>query len=162
MSSNEHTIKAAAERFLAGRRIAVTGVSRSPKDHGANVVYQRLRDRGYEVLAVNPNADAVEGDRAYRDLTSIPGHVDGVVIGTAPRHAGGTVRECIDLGIDHVWFHRGPGKGSVDDEAVGVARAAGLTVIAGGCPCMFGPTADVGHKIMRPVLQLTGNVPRHI
>ena len=44
----------AAEQFLSQRRIAVTGVSRSPNNHGANVVYRRLRDRGHEVFAVNP------------------------------------------------------------------------------------------------------------
>ena len=49
--------KDAARQFLAHRRIAVTGVSRSPKDHGANVVYRRLRDRGYDVVAVNPHAE---------------------------------------------------------------------------------------------------------
>ena len=49
------------------KRVAVTGVSRSSKDHGANVVYQRLRSRGYEVFAVNPNADEVEGDRCFHD-----------------------------------------------------------------------------------------------
>ncbi len=162
MSTKGPTIRSAAEEFLAQRRIAVTGVSRSPKDHGANVVFRRLLDRGYEVFPVNPNTDTVEGEQAYPDLASIPGGVDGVVIGTSPSHAAGTVRECIDLGIDRVWFHRGPGAGSVDDEAVGLAREASLTVIAGGCPCMFGPTADMGHKVMRPFLQLVGNVPRHV
>ena len=121
----QRTIKDAAEEFLAQHRIAVTGVSRSPKDHGANVVYNRLRDRGYEVFAVNPNAETVEGDRAFPDLASIPGKVDGVVIGTAPERALPAVRECIDLGIDRVWFHRGPGRGSVDPGAVQVARDAG-------------------------------------
>ena len=57
------TIKQAAAEFLANKRIAVTGVSRT-RDHGSNAVYQRLRDRGYEVFAINPNADAVEGDPA--------------------------------------------------------------------------------------------------
>ena len=60
------TIKEAAAEFLANKRVAVTGVSREAKGHGSNVVYQRLRARGYEVFAVNPNADEVEGDRAYR------------------------------------------------------------------------------------------------
>jgi predicted CoA-binding protein len=155
-------VKEAASAFLGHSRIAVTGVSRSPKSHGANVVYVRLRERGYDVVAVNPNADTVEGDRCYSDLASIPGGVDGVVIGTAPSHALATVRECIELGIPQVWFHRGPGGGSVDREAAEVARGAGLTVIGGGCPCMFGPTADVAHRCMRPLLTLTGNVPRRV
>ena len=64
--------------FLGHKRIAVTGVSRSPGNQGANVVYNRLRDRGYEVFAVNPNADEVEGDPAHDDLRSIPGGVEAV------------------------------------------------------------------------------------
>ena len=35
-------IKDAAAEFLAGKRVAVTGVSREAKDHGSNVVYKRL------------------------------------------------------------------------------------------------------------------------
>ena len=57
------TIKDAASEFLAHRRVAVTGVSRTPEAHGSNVVYKRLRERGYEVVAVNPNAEEVEGTR---------------------------------------------------------------------------------------------------
>ena len=78
------TMKQAASQFLANKRIAVTGVSRNPKGHGANVVYQRLRDRGYAVFAINPNADQVEGDQCYQDLKSVPGGVEAVVVGTRP------------------------------------------------------------------------------
>ena len=155
-------IKEAAAEFLAGKRIAVTGVSRSPKDHGSNVVYKRMRERGYEVFAVNPNADEVEGDRCYHDLRSIPGGVEGVVIGTRPEIAEETMRECAELGIGHVWMHRGPGAGSVSASAADYGREHGIAVIDGGCPCMFGATADAGHKAMRTVLTLTGNVPRRV
>ena len=141
---------------------AVTGVSREAGGHGGNVVYQRLRDRGYEVFAVNPNAEEVEGDPCYHDLRSIPGGVEAVVIATRPEHADETMRDCAELGIRHVWMHRGPGAGSVSETAADWGREHGITVIAGGCPCMFDPTADFGHKAMRAVLTLTGNVPRKI
>ncbi len=65
-----------------------------------------------------------------------------------------------DLGIKRVWMHRGPGTGSVSHAAAEYGRQRGITVIEGGCPCMFDPTADPGHKAMRFVLTLTGNVPR--
>jgi predicted CoA-binding protein len=155
-------IKDAASDFLAGRRIAVTGVSRDPSTHGANVVYRRLRERGYEVFAVNPNTPEAEGDPTYPNLAAIPGGVDGVVIATAPERAEATMHECADLGIEHVWMHRGPGPGSVSPEAAEYGRANGIAVIDGGCPCMFGPTADTGHKVMRGVLKLAGNVPRRV
>jgi uncharacterized protein len=155
-------IKDAAAEFLAHQRIAVTGVSRTPGKHGSNVVYKRLRDRGYDVFAVNPNADEVEGDRSYHDLRSIPGGVDAVVIGTSPEHAEGTMRECAELGIQHAWMHRGPDAGSVSKAATTYGRAHGVRVIDGGCPCMFGPTADCGHTMMRLVFTLVGNVPREV
>lgn len=155
-------IKEAAAAFLAHRRIAVTGVSRRPETHGSNFVYQRLRDRGYDVFAVNPNADRVEGDVCYPDLKSIPNGVEAVVIGTRPDHAEQTMRDCVELGVRHVWMHRAFGFGSVSDVATEYGRAHGVTVIDGGCPLMFGPTSDPGHKAMRFVCTLTGKVPRQV
>ena len=155
-------INTAAGEFLASKRVAVTGVSRQPKNHGSNVVYKRLRERGHEVFAVNPSAEHVEGDRCYHDLRSIPGGVDAVVIATRPETAEQTMRECADLGIKRVWMHRGPGRGSVSKAAADYGRQQGIAVIDGGCPCMFGPTADPGHKAMRLILTLSGNVPRRV
>jgi uncharacterized protein len=154
------SINEAAAAFLGSERVAVTGVSRAPKTHGSNNVYRRLRESGYQVFAVNPNTDVVEGDRAYRDLKSIPGGVDAVVIGTRPEIAEDTMRECAELGVKQVWMHRGPGAGSVSDTAASYGRAQGITVIDGGCPLMFGPTADFGHKIMR--LVYAGHVPKQV
>jgi predicted CoA-binding protein len=143
------SVNEAAATFLANKRVAVTGVSRTPKTHGSNNVYRRLRERGYQVYAVNPNTGQVEGDQCYPDLASIPGGVQAVVIGTRPEIAEETMRECADLGIKHVWMHRGPGAGSVSAAATSYGRQHGITVIDGGCPLMFAPTSDVGHKIMR-------------
>lgn len=155
-------IKEAANEFLEHRRIAVTGVSRSPKGHGSNLVYKRLRDRGYEVFAVNPNADEVEGDPCYQDLKSIPDGVEAVVMATRPDIAEDTMRECVDQGIRHVWMHRAIGEGSVSADAVRYGRERGIAVIDGGCPLMFGCTADAGHKVMRFICTATGKVPRKV
>lgn len=155
-------VKEAAAEFLANNRIAVTGVSRNPKSHGSNLVYQRLRERGYDVFAVNPNADEVEGDACYHDLKSIPGGVDAVVIGTRPEIAQDTMHKCAELGIKHVWMHRSFGAGSVSEAAAEYGRGRGITVIDGGCPLMFEPTADVGHKAMRFVFTMTGKVPKQV
>jgi uncharacterized protein len=154
------SVKEAATAFLANKRVAVTGVSRTPKTHGSNNVYRRLKDRGYEVFAVNPNADTVEGDPSYHDLKSIPGGVEAVVIGTRPEIAEKTMRECAELGIKQVWMHRGPGAGSVSNAATDYGRQQGITVIDGGCPLMFGPTADFGHKIMRRIY--SSHVPKTV
>jgi len=154
------TINDASSAFLANKRIAVTGVSRNPKGHGANVVFKRLRDRGYEVFAVNPNADQVEGVTSYHDLRSIPGGVEAVVIATAADKADSTVRECAELGIEQVWMHRSFGPGSVSETATTYGREHGMTVIDGGCPLMFDPTADFGHKVMR--MMYRSHIPKTV
>jgi predicted CoA-binding protein len=154
------TSNADASAFLANKRVAVTGVSRHAESHGSNAVYRRLRERGYEVFAVNPNASQVEGDRSYPDLRSIPGGIQAVVIATRPEIAIDTMRECVELGIGHVWMHRGPGAGSVSTAATEYGRQHGITVIDGGCPLMFGQTADLGHKVMRFIY--AGRVPKQV
>jgi uncharacterized protein len=92
------TLPESVAQFLMGRRLAVAGVSRS-SGQAANAVYRRLRDCGYEVFPVNPNATEVEGVTSYPDLSSIPVAVDGVVIATHPEVAVDIVRQCKQRGV---------------------------------------------------------------
>lgn len=152
----------AAHQFLSCKRIAVTGVSRNAATHGSNAVFDRLVQRGYEVFPINPNTDEVAGHTAYPTLAAVPGGVEAVVIGTRPDHALATVKEAAELGITNIWMHRSIDAGSVSPEAVAYGRAHGQLVIDGGCPLMFDPAADGGHKFMCGVLKLTGKVPRQV
>ncbi len=145
--------------FLAQERIAIVGVSRS-SDQPANLNYRKLRDGGHRVFAVNPRTDTAEGDPCYPDLASIPGGVDAVLIATPPAASLAVARDCAELGIERVWIHRSFGQGSVSEEAVELCRERGLRVIPGGCPMMFDPPVDLGHRCMRWLLGLTGGLPR--
>ncbi len=145
--------------FLAQRRIAVAGVSRSSGE-AANFIFRKLRDAGYDVFAVNPHAAEVEGVASHPDLESIRPPVEAVVIATPPEAATGLVRECAELGIRHVWMHRAFGAGSYSEEAAALARAHGIALVPGGCPMMFLEPVDVGHRCMRWFLRLTGALPR--
>jgi len=152
MDSGKAPIEEAAERFLSNRRIAVTGVSRAPEGHGSNAVYTRLRDRGYEVFAVNPNAEEVEGDRAYPSLGAIDGGVDAVVIGTRPDRAIGTMRECVEMRVKNVWMHRAFGTGSY------FRRCSRVWARAGHRGDRWGVPADV-RTMQRPRAQRDEMVP---
>lgn len=159
MSSLSHpTLADAAREFLSQRRIAVAGASRSG-DTAGNAIYRKLRDAGYEVFAVNPNADQIEGDPSYKNLASIPEGVDAVVVATHPKVSANVVRECAELGIKRVWIHRAFGAGSMSDEASEIAREAGIDVIPGACPMMFCEPVDVGHKCIKWVLGALGKMP---
>jgi predicted CoA-binding protein len=150
------TVAEAAQDFLAQKRIAVAGVSRNGGAHSGNGIYQRFKQRGYEVFAVNPNADDIDGEPCYRSLDAIPGGVDAVVIATAPHAASAVIADCARLGITRAWMHRSFGGGSVSESAAKEGRDAGMTVIAGACPLMFEPTADGFHKCMGWVIGHSG------
>jgi len=144
-------------RFLAHKRIAVAGVSRGG-GQPANAIAQRLREAGYQVFAVNPNAGEIDGQPCYPDLRSIPGGVEAVVAATHPKATDRIVDECAALGIKYVWMHRSFGQGSVSKDAVRSGRERGLTVIDGACPMMF-VKPDVAHRCIRWILRVTGGLP---
>ena len=152
------TLKQAATEFLSQNRIAIAGVSRDPKQP-ANLNYTRLRSKGYQVFAVNPNADTVEGDRAYHTLREIPGDIDGVLVFTPSNAAAVVVRECAELHIPRVWLHQGLGPGSVSHEAVAIAKREGIALIDGACPLMFIEGADPGHRCIRWFMGVTKKLP---
>jgi predicted CoA-binding protein len=144
--------------FLNAQRIAVAGVSRDARQP-ANLIYRKLKGMGREVFAINPNASEVEGDPCYQDLRAVPHRIEAVVIATPPNAASQVVRECADLGIRRVWFHRSFGDGSVSEEAVQACQRAGIDAIVGGCPLMYGEPVDFGHRCMRWLLKLGKRVP---
>ncbi|HEU0203621.1 MAG TPA: CoA-binding protein [Burkholderiaceae bacterium] len=151
-------IPSAVAAFLAGKRIAVAGVSRSGKDT-ANVVYRKLRDAGYEVVPINPHATELEGVKCYPDVASVPGEVHGVMVVTHPAVAADVVRQAGARGIKQIWFHRSFGEGSVSRAAVKACEELGIRPIVGGCPLMYVEPVDVGHRCFRWWLGRKGRVP---
>jgi len=156
------TLKAKVDDFLAQRRIAVAGVSRSQNRHPAgNLIYRRLKETGHEVFPVNPQMQSFEGDPCYPDVKSIPGGVDGVVIVTRPDITERIVHDAHDAGIRHVWMHQSMAKGSsISPAAVEYCRQQDISVIAGACPMMFGLGVDFGHACMRWMMRVTGRLPQ--
>ena len=144
--------------FLRGRRFAVAGVSRGPGS-AANAVYVKLRESGYGVFPVNPNASQVEGVACFPDFASIPGKLDGVVVATHPSVSARVVRQAAERGVARVWLHRSF-YGSVSGAAVRECKETGVACIVGGCPLMYVEPVDAGHAWLCKVLGWFGRVPR--
>jgi uncharacterized protein len=155
------TFEAKVQDFLAQPRLAVAGVSGDGGRHpAANAIYRRLKGFGREVFPVNPNLKTFDGDTCYPDLKSIPGGVGGVVIVTRPETTEAIVSQCADAGVGRVWMHHSSAKGSsVSPAAVEYCRQAGIEVIPGACPMMYGENVDFGHQCMRWMLKLSGGLP---
>ena len=130
--------------FLAQKKIAVVGVS-DKRDTGCNSNYLKFKNAGYQVYAVNPHISTYDGAPCYPDLKSIPEKPDAVFIFANPTVTDMIVRQCVELGIKHVWMHcmmgTKPGLAasmtSVSREAVEMCKANGIAVIPGTCPNQF-------------------------
>lgn len=150
--------------FLAQRVIAVVGVS-NKRETGCNSNYEKFKSSGYKVYPVNPHVQDFKGDKCYPNLKSLPEKPDAVFILASPRVTDEIVKECVDLGVKHVWMHClmgtkpgvGAGMTSVSPQAVELCRQNGISVIPGTCPNQF-LHADIGHAMMRGIMRMIGNL----
>ena len=145
--------------FLALKRIAVVGVSRKPKEI-SNTLWQELRQRRYDVVAVNPAATEIDGKPCYPSVRDIDPPVDGALIMTTAAVAEHVLEDCAAAGIQHVWLYRGLGGGATSEATLAAAERLGLDVVAGHCPYMFLPGTPVFHKMHGVGKKLTGSYPK--
>ena len=155
-------IESLVQDFLAQKKIAVVGVS-DQRETGCNSNYKKFKEAGYQVYAINPRITTFDGDPCYPDLKSLPEKPDAVFIFANPKVTEQIVRQCVELGVKHVWMHcmmgTKPGLAasmtSVSPEAVRLCRENGIAVIPGSCPNQF-LKPDFGHGMMRGLWSLFG------
>lgn len=118
----------AVRRMLAGRRIAVVGLSDDPSraSHG---VASYLASVGKEIIPVNPNHTRVMGRPCYPSLEAVPGPIDVVDVFRRPEFCADVVRSAVAVGAKGVWLQ----SGIVSDEAAKIAREAGIDFVQDRC-----------------------------
>jgi predicted CoA-binding protein len=115
--------------FLSKKNVyAVVGASRDPKKYG-HQVYKDLKNAGYEVYAVNPNADEVLGDNCYPNLESLPVKPNVINVVVPPKVTEDVVKTCKKLGIRKVWMQ----PESESEKAIKFCEQNGIDVVYGVC-----------------------------
>src|SRR3989304_8590195 len=110
------------------KTVAVVGLSKDPgKDSHKVAVY--LKSVGFRVIPVNPTADEILGEKAYKSLTDVPMEVDVVNVFRPSDETGPIVDKAIKIGAKAVWMQLG----IVNEEAAQKAREAGLQVVMDAC-----------------------------
>ena len=115
-------------RLLAGRRIAVVGLSDDPS-RASNDVTQYLIRVGKEIVGVNPKHTEVLGQPCYPSLKDVPGSIDVVNVFRRPGFCAEVVRMAIEIGAKGVWLQ----SGIRNDEAQKLAAEAGLDFVQDRC-----------------------------
>jgi uncharacterized protein len=148
------------EDFLAQKRIALVGLSRSPGDFSVSV-FQELLQRGYDVVPVNPNAQEVLGRKCFARVQDIQPPVTAALLMTSPAATDTVVRDCAEAGIRRVWMHRAGGAGAVSDKAVAFCQQNGIRLVPGQCPLMFLPGTASFHRFHGFIRKIFGRYPKH-
>ncbi len=144
--------------FLAQRRIAMVGVSRDPKDF-SRMLFREMRQRGYEIIPVNPGTEELEGSHCFVRVQDIAPPPDAALIMTSPRDTERVVRDCAEAGVARVWMHRGGGQGAVSEAAVNFCRTKSMRLVEGYCPFMFLSRTGLIHRVHGFLLKLLGGYP---
>lgn len=108
--------------------VAVVGATDEPGKYGG-IVYRRLKAFGYEVFAVNPNRETVDGDTAYPDLTSLPAPPTIVNFVVPPEVGADVADQALRHGYLDLWFQPGADTPALTDRL----RAAGADVLTDAC-----------------------------
>jgi hypothetical protein len=86
--------------------VAVVGASDDPAKYGS-VIYRDLKQKGFDVFAVNPNRETVDGDPAYESLADLPVRPTIVNIVVPPEVTLEVLRKAKELGYSNVWIQPG-------------------------------------------------------
>jgi len=143
----------AIQDFISCKNIAVVGVSRNTTKFG-NLAYKELKERGYQVYAVNPAMKEFQGEPCYPDLGALQGKVDGVLVTVRPEQGQAVLEEASRVGIKNVWVQQ-----QADNPALlENGRRLGLNLVSGKCILMYAPPVRSFHKFHRTVNMIFGKL----
>ena len=109
--------------------VAVVGCSTTP-GKAAHDIPEYLVDHGYDVIPVNPFADAIFGNTAYDSLTDVPDEIDIVDVFRPSEEVPGIVDEVLDRAdVKALWLQLD----IRDEDAAKRAREAGIEVVQDRC-----------------------------
>lgn len=112
------------ETMLQKKVWAVVGANEDREKFG-NKIYRRLKTRGYEVYAVNPMNETIEGDKCYKDLSSLPKVPEVIDMVVSPKRGIPILEEAAKLGIQFIWLQ----PGTYDDELLKRIDELGLKAV---------------------------------
>ena len=109
--------------------ITVVGASNAASKP-AHYVPAHMQDHGWRIIPVNPHADEIFGERAYRTLADIPDGPIGLVNVFRPsRDAADVARQAVAAGASALWLQQG----IVSAEAHRIADEGGLAYVEDRC-----------------------------
>lgn len=142
------------EEFLGSGPIAMAGVSRNPKKFGF-AAFKELKEKGLNVIPVNPNADEIHGSKVYHDIKSLPDNVSGLIVMTSKSQTAGVIREAKEKGIKQIWLQQM----AETKEALKELEGSGINYVIKECILMHYKPHSI-HKFHGAIRKFFGRFPK--
>lgn len=142
------------EEFFGSEPIAMAGVSRNPKKFGF-AAFKELKEKGMNIIPVNPNADEIHGSKVYHDIKSLPDNVSGLIIITGKDQTAGVIREAKAKGIKQIWIQQM----AESKEALKELEGSGINYITKECILMHYKPHSI-HKFHAAIMKFFRRFPR--
>ena len=129
------------EILQSAKTIAVGGASRDP-DRAGGSVPAGLQSRGFRIIPINPYADKLFGERAYRSLLEVGEPIDLVDVFRPAADAPEIARQAVAMGAKALWLQLD----IRSEEARRIAEAAGLEFVEDQCTAIVASL----YRVRRP------------
>jgi predicted CoA-binding protein len=140
--------------FLDSQPIALVGVSRNPKKFGYSA-FKELKEKGMNIIPVNPEADEIMGEKSYRNVKVLPSDVKGIIIFTKKEKTASVVKEAKEKGIKQIWIQQM----ADSKEALDELKGSDINYITGECILMYYKPHSM-HKFHRGIKKFFGRFPK--
>jgi uncharacterized protein len=142
------------EEFLANEPAAMVGVSRNPKKFG-QAAFKELKEKGMNIVPVNPEASEILGVKVYPDISSLPSEIKSLIIVTKKDKTAGIIREAKNKGIKQIWIQQM----AESSDALKELEGSSTNYITGECILMYYKPHSF-HKFHRGLKKLFGRYPK--
>ncbi len=147
------TLKQIGE-FLDSEPLALVGVSRNPRKFGFTA-FKELRDKGMNVIPVNPFADKLYNTDVFHDVKSLPENIRGIIIMTKKEATAGIIKDALAKGIKQIWIQQG----SESSDALRELDGSDANFITKQCILMHYKPNNI-HKFHAKLKKFFGFFPR--
>lgn len=142
------------EEFLGSEPIAMAGVSRNPKKFGF-AAFRELKEKGMNVIPVNPYAEEIHGCTVYKDIMSLPDNVRGLIVMTGKNQTASVIRDAKTKGIKQIWIQQM----AESKEALMELEGSGINYITKECILMHYKPHSI-HKFHAGLRKFFGRFPK--
>lgn len=136
--------------FLNNEPIAIAGVSRNPKKFG-NIVFQTLKNKGFNVIPLNPSPGEIDGVSFVNSISSLNGNIQKLLIVTNKKDTMSVINEAISKGIKNIWIQNG----CETEEAINLATSQNIHLISKACILMYSDPTGF-HKFHQVIANFFG------